>query len=95
MKSRPGSLGSYRVVPIAGGSLHLIGQEEFIVGPGVLTHFTGDHRIYRNDGGKMTPLNGPLTGSAAPSAPADTSGTVTSLISIRTQLDALIAKLKS
>ncbi len=55
--------------------------------------FNGDNTVGKVIGGKLVMLT-QLLGSSGTGA-ADLSGTVTSLVSIRTQLDALIAKLKS
>lgn len=64
------------------------------VAPGEELHFQEDDRDFLVQNGRLAPLDGAL-GSAASGATADVSGTITSLISLRTQLDALIAKLKS
>lgn len=65
MKSRPGKLADYRQTRMLDGGLQLIGPEVFIIGPGIITHFLGDHRIYRCENGQMVPLNGPLGGGVS------------------------------
>lgn len=102
MKSRPGTLADYKQTAQAMGTVMLSGPETFMVGNGVITHFLGDHRIYRNDGGRFTALNGPVGGSGQTGLPFDKAALITRIGILRSnaeafrfECDALIAMLKA